>query len=477
MTALFLLVIGWIEYHLVQNVRQTTTTIADNNNSSSSNSRRSPRNGNVPDLFTKTTTTTTTQLIATKVASDSTKAAAFPAVHVAVSSKNQQQQQQPPPPPPPHSLNNRMKETKAERVQKQKLPPLLWKDTSVHVKKAPPRTYTPDEYTNCTLLQANDTIYQYGPWDGSPIVLERYQLVFFTIPKVGCTVFKQLFRRMMGYRDWRLDQHPLPHAPKRNGLLYLYDYPPAVAEHMLTSPEWTRALFVREPKERLLSAYLDKGTQNQYMQFHCCPAAKIKQQKQQQQEKPQQQQQELSLLLYNKLDCAHPREHAGPVVSQSRTKKDGREEANVVDDPPLLSFADFIHIVFPQCSDPHWQPQADRIDAKYWPYINFVGHMETIEHDTKRLLQHLQLWDDFGRDGWPHGSIFAGSATVSHATDSSSHLRDYFTTTALETVVDQLFEREYSLSILNLTRTRVVRMNELKEVTAAANGVSSQKKG
>jgi vacuolar-type H+-ATPase subunit H len=51
------------------------------------------------------------------------------------------------------------------------------------------------------LVQQGDFIYRRGDWDGSPVVLEEYKLIFFTSAKVECTVWKQLFRRIMGKRD------------------------------------------------------------------------------------------------------------------------------------------------------------------------------------------------------------------------------------------------------------------------------------
>lgn len=110
-------------------------------------------------------------------------------------------------------------------------------------------------------------------WDVSPIVIEEYKLIFFTIPKTGTTIFKQLFRRMMKYMDWPNDKDMnLIHNPSQNGLRYLYHYSRKDVEEMFNSTEWTRAIFVREPKERLLSAYLDKalGNHGKYVKSHCC---------------------------------------------------------------------------------------------------------------------------------------------------------------------------------------------------------------
>ena len=39
-------------------------------------------------------------------------------------------------------------------------------------------------------------------WD-SPIVLQKYKLVFFDVPKVGSTTWKKFFRRVEGQADWQ----------------------------------------------------------------------------------------------------------------------------------------------------------------------------------------------------------------------------------------------------------------------------------
>lgn len=130
---------------------------------------------------------------------------------------------------------------------------------------------TAEPYKN--LVEYGDYIYENDDWDAAPIILESYKLAFFTIPKVGCTTWKQLFRRIMGYSNWATEEYVnmLPWNPKTNGLKYLYDFPIEKANEIMTSPEWTRAIFVRDPKERLVSAYLDKGVGNPgYMREKCC---------------------------------------------------------------------------------------------------------------------------------------------------------------------------------------------------------------
>jgi Sulfotransferase family len=145
-------------------------------------------------------------------------------------------------------------------------------------------------------------------WDVSPIVLEEFKLVLFTTPKIATTVWKQLARRMMHYDDWKTvssseSVEQLPHHPAYNGLRYLYHYRTKMSydmdrrgnggrhaahittaisnvttvDEILTSPSWTRAIFVRDPIERLVSGYLDKAASSSndddddwYVKHHCC---------------------------------------------------------------------------------------------------------------------------------------------------------------------------------------------------------------
>ena len=70
-----------------------------------------------------------------------------------------------------------------------------------------------------------------------PVATENYKLPFFTVPKVGCTVFKYLFRRMEGIEDWDAVDRGLPHDIDVNGLKLLLHYSVEQATEWLTSPE------------------------------------------------------------------------------------------------------------------------------------------------------------------------------------------------------------------------------------------------
>lgn len=283
-----------------------------------------------------------------------------------------------------------------------------------NLRTKPHQTYKQTDKTNTivheaesALLQEDDYIYRYrGIWDASPIVLESHKLIFFSIPKAGCTTFKQLFRRMMGLPDWKSQDgtNMLPHDPFRNGLKYLYEYSPAEANEMMTSPHYTRAVFVRDPKLRFLSAFLDKALSNDghYLRDKCCAR--------------------------------------GECIENAQT---------------LEGFLQLAQ----SCKDTHWMPQSERVDAKYWKYINYIGHLETAEKDTRQLLQKIGAWEEFGKSGWGkygNTSIFENPADAGgHATWSRWAVWMWYTQ-ALERKVEDFYQKDYSSAIFNFTATNLV---------------------
>jgi hypothetical protein len=230
--------------------------------------------------------------------------------------------------------------------------------------------------------------------------------------------------------DWATHLEPfIPHDPQLNGLIYLYQYKPKDALTILTSPHWTRAIFVRDPKERLLSAYLDKAAKKNgiYVKRHCC----------------------------NKERSSDP-------------NNCGRRAS--------ASFLGFLKVVQTKCPrDPHWGLQSKRITWHFRRYIDFVGHFETIHRDTKDLLDQLtvasrnrndrrnnhddtatseeDVWGRYGASGWgPNGtdSIFADGTNAKHQTSAQDKMRKYYNAT-VEALVDRLYGGDYSDGLLNFS--------------------------
>ena len=250
------------------------------------------------------------------------------------------------------------------------------------------------------LKQSHYVMDLYG-WDAAPYIVEKYKLAFFTIPKVGCTVFKKLFRRMEGYEDWNLVDDRMPHDPELNGLKRLSQFSSTRALEILTSPEWTRAVFVREPKDRVLSAFLDKVVNNAHFPKKCCP---------------------------DRRGCVYSVGH---------------------------SFESFVWALT-QCRDDHWNPQTWRMEGRYWAYINFVGHLSNAEEDTRKLLQKIGAWEEYGKTGWGKSKnlpIFAAN-TSPHTTGAHSSVQKYYTAET-ERLVEKVYAEDIAFPLFNFSNPKI----------------------
>ena len=263
-------------------------------------------------------------------------------------------------------------------------------------------------YIQTDLVQAGDYIYYYDKirWDAAPIVIESHKLLFFTIPKVGCTVWKQLFRRMMNHSDWMSQDYEIyqPHNPAVNGLTYLYNYSLEEASIMMTSPEWTRAMMVREPKQRYLSAFLDKSVGNfhNHIRDRCC--------------------------------------HADDTCIENAQTIEG-----------FLALCSM-------CYDDHWRPQSTRIDHKYWPYMDQILHVETAANDSQQLLQSIGAWEEYGVDGWGEEGahpIFtskgSNGAGMNHSTYAEFQVWKWYTPES-EQLVERFYQGDYENPLFQFRR-------------------------
>jgi hypothetical protein len=80
--------------------------------------------------------------------------------------------------------------------------------------------------------------------------------------------------------------------------------------------------------------------------------------------------------------------------------------------------------------------------------------METMADDTRRLLQQVGAWDEYGSNGWPphNGAMYSGPVTIHHATSSSSKMAEYYrpqgnasTTTSALAVAKEICQKDYEL--------------------------------
>jgi len=197
------------------------------------------------------------------------------------------------------------------------------------------------------------------------------------------------------------------------------------ADQVIKDPTWTKAMFVRNPHERLLSAFLDKQVQNyEWIRWSCCNYTR---------------------------DCMLP----------------GRD-----------TFDDFIVDVLPNCSDVHWVPYAMRMESKYWKYINFVGHMEHMPDDGIALLKRIGAWDHYralvsrsnpdtntsAAAGLAAPSTRANSSNTArpddplfisygkhHATGARERLKRFYANKTTYDRVSDYYKEDYNRPILNLS--------------------------
>ncbi|VEU41849.1 unnamed protein product [Pseudo-nitzschia multistriata] len=289
----------------------------------------------------------------------------------------------------------------------------------------------------------SDKIFRRMEWDNDPVVIESHKLLFFTVPKNACSEFKVLFRRMMGFKDWKSagSLSDKTHSPDINGLRYLGSYPRTKQEEFMTSSDWTRAIFVRDPMERLLSAYIDKaikvhksyfgGIPGGYIKNHCCgilhhetPEKRKIKNKSLEKDKPKC----LSLLPFEK-----------PVTEE------------------LLSFEDFVEYFMAQCRDPHWKAQSKRMTESSWKLINFVGYFDNLQEDAHRLLHRIRAFDEYGSGWGPQNRTIFEKNIQPHATSSKEKLSQFYSgsNSKLKRLVLEHYRDDYENPVMNLTKPKI----------------------
>jgi hypothetical protein len=200
-----------------------------------------------------------------------------------------------------------------------------------------------------------------GPYQNL-IIIPSAKLVFCGIPKVGITNWLQFVRFVMGAHDYASFPHGKPDLRYWN-----FDIlNPDMQQRIWNDPSWKFATILRNPADRLLSAYLDKlkvgrGSGGIAKQLNFTQSFTF----------------EVFLQYLEKeppedLDCQDK------------------------DLPALLTGLSW-------CSDPHWRPQvfgcglSEKIDR-----FDFIGSLDHIEKHSQALLEKVGLWESHGQH-YRHG--------------------------------------------------------------------------
>merc|ERR1712194_773194 len=113
------------------------------------------------------------------------------------------------------------------------------------------------------------------------------------------------------------------------------------------------------------------------------------------------------------------------------------------------------------CPDKHWSPVTQwRMERKFYPSLNFIGHLESAQQSIRRLLDrlHPDAWDKYGASGWGryrNESMFASSGTVNHARRAERYLLEHYTREDIERRVEKIFGDDYDNEFLHLERVPI----------------------
>ncbi len=272
-------------------------------------------------------------------------------------------------------------------------------------------------------LSRDDLIYSKSR-NTAPIVNEEYKVIFFPVAKAASSEWLRFFTRLQGSSDWcSNDIHQHEHNQLTN-------YNREDAQRMMTDPSWTKAIFVRNPKARLLSAFLDKVLSHpKIFEQRYCPKY---------------------------------------VNNGGGTLEDCLEHYD--------TFDFFLKNFTVYCGENvHWRSIYSRIDEQWWPYINYVANMEHLDDDAKHFLQSIRstkdgvsAWDRIGKTGWSDNErscdnfgdgSFLERKDKLHHTDASEKMRSYYTP-ELERYVELKYWKDYYNPYFHFTPLQLYPGNE-----------------
>jgi len=242
-----------------------------------------------------------------------------------------------------------------------------------------------------------------------PVVLKEYKLMFFENPKCASTSTLFLLSRMLHNRKWDGPRSPNTTIP------HLKDFSIEEASNMMISDNWTRMVILRDPKERLLSAYLGK-------------------------EVAQGQHKSLQDIMKDRNSfryfCCKEPKHAKYITKIINGNDCWQHN---------YSFLEFIHITN-VCPNGHWDPQV-KVLSNHSEFVNFVIDFNNLASGFKALLTKLgkDVWLRYGSTGWGKngtGAVF--EENFLHHSDAHEKHDNYYTP-ELEKIVEKRYSEDYAM--------------------------------
>lgn len=221
------------------------------------------------------------------------------------------------------------------------------------------------------------------------IYLKDYNFVFCYIPKVACTNWKCLFRKLSGFDDYL--NAGKAHDRKNSGLIYLNEV--ENAQSLIDDTDNSKYCFTRNPYSRILSAYL------------------------------------------NKVDRLNRNPDLLKDDYFSKLYLEIKSVGNIEEEISFLDFLNWLVKARVMKSfghyDEHWRNQSDILNLKEVTF-DFVGRFENIQSDSERLFQLIGAGLEFPTQqdvGFP-------------ATKASDKLRRYYTDEAIS-LVNELYLQDF----------------------------------
>lgn len=179
------------------------------------------------------------------------------------------------------------------------------------------------------------------------LVDEKLKILFCFIPKIACTQWKSFMVRLrLTEEDWKPfikilnSSETIAKIHEAKNFKFLHSYPTEEAKRVLKS--YFKIVFVREPFERLLSAYLSK-------------------------------------FVVERLSNSYFHASYGRAIIKRYRPGGNPEDRNV-------TFDEFIHYV----GDGNWEPHWERYDNLCRPcgiQYDFIGRFENLEEEAHQLLE------------------------------------------------------------------------------------------
>jgi len=238
-----------------------------------------------------------------------------------------------------------------------------WKNTTKDECLKPKRLVPPVHWNTTSPFPFSDSLpppgcshYTGGGGSGAfqnLFIIPSAKLAFCGIPKNGHTNWLQFIRFVMGAHDFASFPHGKPDLR-----YWSFDIlNPVMQKKIWNDPEWTFAAILRNPADRLLSAYLDKlkvGPGSGSIAKH---------------------------YNFNKSFTFD--------VFLQYLEKETPKDLNCQDkDLTGLNW----------CTDPHWRPQvyscgmSEKIDR-----FDFIGNLDHIDQHSRALLEKVGLWESHGQ--------------------------------------------------------------------------------